>query len=88
MFSVVISTLLSLQKHPAACKHPVRLWLSGAETHLFNVAETVGGKKEDIAMFTNMKSHCNYAFLILKFNFNTEPADSWLNLQKKLLDPI
>ena len=54
VFLGAISTLLSLQRHPTIYQHPIRKWLSGSGTRLFQVAKLINSQENVDISFKNV----------------------------------
>ena len=82
---------------PAIYQHPVRKWLSGSGTRLFQVAKLINSQenvdigsknvtKDSIPLFIDQAVNINFADYATKFNLESDSPEHWNSLQRKLLE--
>ena len=87
LFINALSTLSSLNPHPALFKAPVRAWLAALNVNLLKLGLVTSQNKQDIPLYLDQKCRTNFADLLTKFSLESETPEKWLELQRRLLQP-
>ena len=81
LFCDAISMLISIGQHPGNFKTPYRIWLSGINANIYQLALIMGQQKQDIPLFIDQKVQTNFADYMTKFDLINDRPEKWYELQ-------